>query len=189
MLNYPLTLSFKILALAPQVKVTDANGQTVLYVRQKVLALREDVKVFSDESQHHQIYQINADRIIDWSARYRITDTKGEVLGVVRREGMRSLWKATYHISDANEQDVGLIHEENPWIKVLDAFAGMVLQWFINPAYLVDLHGRTTLYLKKRPAFFEGRFTLDRRADMNERDEALLVTSVLMMLLLERSRG
>ena len=58
MLNYPLNLSFKIIAFNPQVKVTDASGQTVLYVKQKALALKEDVKVFADESQQRQLYQM-----------------------------------------------------------------------------------------------------------------------------------
>lgn len=33
MFNYPLNLSFKIIALAPQVRVTDAAGNLLLYVR------------------------------------------------------------------------------------------------------------------------------------------------------------
>ena len=39
MFNYPLTLSFKIIAFNPQVKITDAAGQTVLYIKQRALAL------------------------------------------------------------------------------------------------------------------------------------------------------
>src|SRR5690606_32255046 len=35
-LQYPLTLSFKILALASQATVTDAGGRTVLHTRQKL---------------------------------------------------------------------------------------------------------------------------------------------------------
>jgi hypothetical protein len=49
--NYPLNLSFKIIAFNPQVKITDPSGQTVLYVKQKALALKEAVKVFADEGQ------------------------------------------------------------------------------------------------------------------------------------------
>jgi hypothetical protein len=34
-LQFPLSLSFKIIALAPQISVTDAAGQLIGYVRQK----------------------------------------------------------------------------------------------------------------------------------------------------------
>jgi hypothetical protein len=43
MLNYPLKMSFKILAINPQVKVTDAAGKTVLYVREKAFTLKTDI--------------------------------------------------------------------------------------------------------------------------------------------------
>lgn len=191
MLNYPLNLSFKIIALAPQIRITDASGQLVMYVRQKLLALKEDVNVFADDQQQRQLFQIKADRIIDFSAQYNIMAVGGGTLGAVKRRGMRSLWKATYDIRDAAGNDIGLIHEENAWIKVVDAIASEIpfLGMFINPAYLIDLRGQTVLYLKKQPAVFEGKFTLDKRGDFSDADERLLLNSVLMMLLLERSRG
>lgn len=191
MLNYPLNLSFKVIAFNPQVKVTDASGQTVLYVKQKALALKEDVKVFADEGQQRQLYQMKANKIIDWSATYNITAATGQPVGALKRQGARSLWKATYNILDASGAEVGLIHEENPWIKVLDAlvsdipFVGM----FINPAYLVDLRGQNVMHLKKQPAVLEGKFTLDKRGNFSDADEGLLMSSVIMMLMLERMRG
>lgn len=191
MLNYPLNFSFKIVAFNPQVKVTDASGQTVLYVKQKALALKEDIKVFADEGQQNLLYQIKANKIIDFSAQYNITAASGAPVGAVKRQGMRSLWKASYNVVDAGGGDAGLIHEENPWLKVLDGlvsdipFVGM----FINPAYLVDLRGQTVLYLKKQPAMFEGKFIVEKRGDFSAADENLLMTSVIMMLMLERSRG
>lgn len=191
MFNYPLTLSFKIIAFNPQVRVTDAASQTVLYVKQKALALKEAVKVFADEGQQHELYNIQANRIIDFSAQYNITTSAGWAVGAVKRQGMKSLWKATYNILDATGEQVGLIHEENPWIKVLDGllsdipFVGM----FINPAYLVELRGRTALYLKKQPSWFEAKFTLEKRGEFSDADEGLLLQSIVMMALLERSRG
>ncbi len=191
MFSYPLNLSFKIIAFNPQVKVADAAGQTVLYVKQKALALKEAVKVFADEGQQQELYDIRANRIIDFSAQYNIATSAGMPVGTVKRQGMKSLWKASYNILDAAGAEVGLIHEENAWIKVLDGllsdvpFVGM----FINPAYLVDLRGGTVLYLKKQPAVFEGKFTLEKRGEFSNADEVLLLQSIIMMLLLERSRG
>ncbi len=40
MFGYPLNLSFKVIAFNPQVKITDSAGNTVLYVKQKALALK-----------------------------------------------------------------------------------------------------------------------------------------------------
>jgi hypothetical protein len=43
--------------------------------------------------------------------------------------------------------------------------------------------------MQKEPAFFEGKFTIQRMIDLGLRDEPLLLNSLLMMVLLERSRG
>jgi uncharacterized protein YxjI len=193
--EYPLTLSFKLIAIAPQIKVTDSAGQTILYVRQKALALREDVRIFADEQQQQQLFQVNADRWLDWSANYRVRTVEGEHIGTIRRHGMRSLWKATYDVTGPDDQPAATIHEESAWVKVLDGvvgeipIAGAILSMFINPAYLVDVDGKAVMRMRKEPAFFEGKFTIHQLIDVDPREETLLVNSLLMLILLERSRG
>ncbi|HKZ70172.1 MAG TPA: hypothetical protein VJ020_08830 [Anaerolineales bacterium] len=196
MLNYPLNFSFKIVAFNPQVKVTDAGGNVVLYVKQKALALREDIKIFADEGQTRQLYQLKTNKIIDFSATYNITNAAtGAALGALKRQGMRSIFKATYNILDGAGGEAGLIHEENAWVKVADALLGEVpilgifSGYLFNPAYLVDFKGKTALYLKKQPAFLEGKFTVEKRGDFSDADEGLLISSVVMTLMLERMRG
>src|SRR6185312_937286 len=98
---FPLKLSFKIAALAPQIYVRDASGNEILYVRQKILKLKDKIRVFADSSQTNQLYEIDADRVLDWSARFTFTDTQGRVLGAVGRLGAKSLWRATYEVADA----------------------------------------------------------------------------------------
>ena len=195
MLRYPLELSFKIIAFNPQVRVTDAGGQLVAYVKQRALALKESVQVFADEAQQHPLYRMNADRILDFSARYTIAGADGLPIGALQRQGARSLWRASYTILDPAGGEIGLIHEENPWVKVLDGLVGevpglgLVSGYFLNPAYLVDLRGRTVLHFKKQPAFLESRFTVERRGDFDDAEEQLLLAGVIMMVLLERARG
>jgi hypothetical protein len=60
----------KLIALAPQFFVVDANQKPVAYIRQKLFKLKEAINVFTDETQKDVLYTIAADRIIDFSARY-----------------------------------------------------------------------------------------------------------------------
>ena len=89
----------------------------------------------------------------------------------------------------------GLLHEENAWIKVLDALLGevpvlgMFTGYLFNPAYLIDLRGQSAFYLKKQPAFLEGKFTLEPRGPVAEQDEGLAIAGTIMALMLERMRG
>lgn len=195
-MNYPLTLSFKLLALASQIYVRDSNGQLIGYVKQKLLKLKEDINVFADEQQTQHLFNIKADRIIDFSAKYNFTDSPGRSLGSIRRKGMRSIFKAHYMVFDENDAQTMEIHEENGWIKVVDSIAGqipilgMFTGYFFNPSYIVSRTDNTQVArLKKQPAFFEGIFQLEPLAQMGDEEETEVMLSVLTMILLERARG
>jgi len=194
-MQYPLTMAFKIAAINPQVRVIDASGQLVAYVRQKAFKFKEDITIFADEGQQRPRFRMQADRVIDWGARYAIADADGAPLGSLQREGARSLWKATYHIVDRDGQKIGLIHEENGWVKVGDAlfsdlpFVGLLSGYLFHPAYLVDVRGETTLYLKKQAAFLEGGYKVDQRKPLAPEEEDLLLAATIMALMLERWRG
>lgn len=197
-LQYPLALSFKIVALAPQIFVRDAAGREIVYVKQKLLKLKEKVRVFTDSSQSQQAYEINADRWLDWSARYTFTDSMGQVVGAIRRLGMRSLWKATYEIQDATGQPVFLIEEANPWAKVIDGLLGEIpiigifTGYFIHPKYDVKRagSGQPALHVSKHRSFLESRFEIENTGGMlSPHEEVPAVLGLLMMVLLERERG
>lgn len=196
-MNYPLKLSFKLLAIASQIYIRDANGQLLGYVKQKLLKLKEDINLFADEQQTQHLYNIKADRVLDFSAKYNFTDARGNSIGSIRRKGMRSIFKAHYEIYEPSGGLAMEIHEENGWIKVIDSVVGelpiigMFTGYFFNPAYVVSRSsgGTPVARLQKQPAFFEGVFQLEKLADLTDEEESRVLLSVLTMTLLERSRG
>jgi hypothetical protein len=194
-MRFPLNLAFKKLALAPQIYVRDEAGQVQLYVRQKLLKLREAVNVFADEAQTELKYTLQADRVIDVRTRYHIRDAAGNDVGQFRRKSMRSLWKLHCEVS-RGEQLVFEIREANPWVKVIDGLigeipvVGLLSGYFFNPVYnLMRPDGTPVIRAVKQPALLEGIFTLEKVGDLDEADEALAVLSLLLMLLMERDRG
>lgn len=193
--RYPLHLRFKRLALSPQITVTDAAGNVVFYVKQKAFKLKEAVTVFADLEQSRPLFTIKADRVLDFGAQYRIADTAGRPLGHVQRQGMRSIWRAHFEIATAGGA-VLTLREENPWVKVLDGLVGdipvigLFSGYFLNPTYLVSrADGTAVLRLKKEPALTEGKYSIHRLAPLEAGDETTALLGVMMMTLLERSRG
>jgi uncharacterized protein YxjI len=194
--RYPLSLSFKIIALAPQISVRDAGGQEVLYVKQKLLKLKEKIRVFADSGQTRQLYEINADRVLDFSARYTFTDVAGREVGAVKRRGARSLWRSTYEVS-APDGATLLLEEENPWIKLLDGIIGEIplvgafSGYFLNPKYLLreTPADRQVIRVVKHRSFLESRFEIESLAALPEPAETAALLAVLTMTLLERERG
>jgi hypothetical protein len=194
MVNYPLELSFKIATIGTRVRVVDAAGRQIAYLRKKKFRLKEDVRIYEDESQERELYRIRANRVVDFGASYAVSGPDGRPLGAIRQRGVRSIWKSSYEVSGPNGKTIGVIHEENPFVKVLDGlaeavpFADSLGGLFFNPAYLVDLGGETVLRMQKERSVFESRFRLDRLSDLSE-EEDLLLASLMMVLLLERDRG
>lgn len=196
MLAFPLDLRFKLLTISSKIAVRDATDRVILFVKQKAFKLKESVTVFGDESQRVPIYTIGADRVIDFSARYHIARASGERLATLQRRGMRSLWRANYEIEREGRPFLH-VQEENPWVKLVDGFVGeipivgMFTGYLLHPAYAVTRMdgGAKVLRVVKQPAFFEGRYRVERIAPLEDDAEELAVLAVVMMLLLERSRG
>ncbi|WP_205760997.1 hypothetical protein [Luteolibacter luteus] len=196
-IQYPLRLSFKILALASQATMTDATGRTVLYTKQKLLKFKEHVEIFTDASKTTRLADIRANKVIDWSARYFSTDASGREIGSVGRRGWRSLWRAHYEAFNPGDNTPDFsIREENAGAKVADAFLseipilGMFSGYLFHPRYLASRSdGQPAMRLTKEAAFFEGRFRIDKVGELAPREEMNLLLSYLMLVLLERRRG
>lgn len=195
-MKFPLSLSFKVLALAPQISAFDADGKLQFYVRQKLLKFKEQVEVFADTDQNRLLYTINADRVIDWSARYAIAEAGDRKLGSIARKGLRSLWRAEYHIEAASGARY-VVREENPWAKVMDGIfsdipvIGLLAGYLFHPAYRITRENQDGFVLRaeKLPALFEGRYRVEAGSQLAQEDEAVLSMGLIMLLLLERERG
>ena len=195
-MNYPVDLTFKLIALASQIYIRDANGNLLGYVKQKLLKLKEDINVFADESQTQHLFNIKSDRVLDFSARYNFTDAGGNFLGAVKRRGMRSLWRSSYEIYDSASNQVMQISEEKAWVKLVDGLIGeipilgMFTGYMFHPAYIVSrMDGTLVMRVHKQPAFFESKFRMTQQGQLSTEEETLVLLSVLTMALLERSRG
>ncbi len=194
-MRFPLSVAFKKLALAPQIFVHDSDGQLQLYVRQKLMKLKEAVSIFGDEAQQNLLYTVQADRVIDIRARYTMRDAGGTEIGYLQGKGMRSLWKLHYEIG-RDGQTVFDVREENAWVKVIDGLVGEIpviglfTGYILNPKYNVTRQdGTLALRLIKQPALFQGKFSIEKAADLSPEEEGVAVLGLLMMLLLERARG
>jgi uncharacterized protein YxjI len=194
-LQFPLTLRMKLIALAPQFFVVDANQKPVAYIRQKLFKLKEAINVFADETQKDVLYTIAADRIIDFSARYNFKKYDGLALGSVKRHGMRSLWRAQYDVYDGervvftvSEQSVATRFFDNIFsqIPVLGVLSGYIFQ----PSYIVKREsGEEVMRLSKQPALWEGIFKMELLGTLTNAEQESLMLSLFMTVLLERQRG
>jgi hypothetical protein len=196
---YPITLTFKLVTLSPEVQVRDANNALLLQVKQKLLTLREDTTVFADEAKTIPVFKMIADRIIGFRAVHHITRVSDNArIGNVKAQGFRSWWAARYEITDSNDKLAFNFKEENPFITFLDYFLesieliGWLLAYFVNPTFvLIDEKGVQRYRILKKRSFIERRFYIEQIApdDDADLDERLVALALIQIVMLERRRG
>jgi uncharacterized protein YxjI len=96
-----------------------ADGQPVAFVRQKKLAIKEDIRFFADEEQKTELFRIKARALMELGGRYDVTTPDGERVGVLGKVFGKSLLRSTWSIMDASEQEVAIAKERSPlWAVV-----------------------------------------------------------------------
>ena len=67
---------------------------------------------------------------------------------------------------------------------------GMLSGYVFHPCYIATrASGSPAMRMTKQPAFWEGRFKLEKLGPMTPREELNLFLSFMMLVLLERRRG
>jgi len=110
----------QVFALTGKFRVYDLSENLLMFSEQKMFRLREDIRVYSDESKTQELLTIQARQIIDFSAAYDVIDsTTGEKVGALRRKGWRSLLRDEWEVLDANDQVRGLLFEDTVSLALL----------------------------------------------------------------------
>jgi hypothetical protein len=102
-----------------------ARGLPVAFVRQKRMAIKEDIRFFANENETEELFRIKARSMMELGGRYDVTTPAGERIGVLEKVFGKSLFRSTWRILDANEQEDAVAQERSQfWAivrRVIDA--------------------------------------------------------------------
>ena len=102
-----------------------ARGVPVAFVRQKRMAIKEDIRFFANEDETEELFRIKARSLMEFGGRYDVTTPAGEKIGVLGKVFGKSLLRSTWSIMDANEQELAIAKERSQfWAivrRVIDA--------------------------------------------------------------------
>ena len=96
-----------------------ANGAPVAFVRQKRMAIKEDIRFFRDESETEELFRIKARAVMELAARYDVTAPDGERIGMLGKVFGRSLFRSTWTVFDAQEQQLAVATERSQFWAIL----------------------------------------------------------------------
>lgn len=129
------TLRRKVLSfLGASFHLYDAEGNIAGFCRQKAFKLKEDIRVYTDESKSSELFRIAATKVIDFGASYIVSLPDGTAIGSLRRKGLKSLIRDTWHIFGPDGTQAATLTEESGALAILrrlhELFAALVPQRF-----------------------------------------------------------
>jgi uncharacterized protein YxjI len=108
------------IALTGKFRFYDPAGRLIMFSEQKMFKLREDIRVFSDESKSQEVLSIKARSILDFSAAYDVVDsTYDQKVGALRRRGLQSMLRDEWEVLDANDNVIGKLFEDSMGLALL----------------------------------------------------------------------
>ena len=95
------------------------GDQVVAFCKQQAFRLREDIRLFADESRSHELLAIKARSAIDFAAAYDVVDSQTrETVGTLRRRGFASLVRDNWEVLDHAGRSLGTVsrgqHRDGP---------------------------------------------------------------------------
>lgn len=156
------------------------DGELAFYSKQKAFKLREDIRLYTDETMKTEALLIQARQIIDFSAAYDVIDpTTGEKIGALKRKGFKSIIRDAWTIADANDREIGLIEEDSMLMALLRRF----LSNLIPQTYDCSIGDTPVGTLKRNFNPFVSKISADFSADTGRLFDRRLGLAALVLLL------
>lgn len=145
-------------------------GGLMFYCKQKAFKMKEDIRLYTDESLSTEVLSMQARSVVDFSATYDVFDsTEGVKVGALARRGMKSMFKDEWVVLDVDDREIGLIQEDSMGLALVRRFlANIIPQNFdmiIDGKKVVDIKQDFNLFVYKLNVdySFDTEGVVDRR--------------------------
>ncbi|VAX39772.1 hypothetical protein MNBD_PLANCTO03-1586 [hydrothermal vent metagenome] len=169
--------------------VYDDEGGVVAFCRQKAFRLREDIRLYTDESKTEELLTMKTRSVLDFGATYDIALPSGEVIGSLRRKGLRSLVRDSWLIYGPDGQELATLEEESSMLAILrrvhEVFAFLSPQKF----EVVSHDGQHIATLRSHFNPFVYRLGIAIHADHEELDELIVIAAGCLIAAIEGRQG
>jgi len=156
-------LKRQAIAMTGKFRFYDPNGQLVMFSEQKMFKLKEDIRVYADESKTQEVLSIKARQIVDFSAAYDVVDaTTNQHVGTLRRKGLRSMLRDEWEILDTAQNVIGLLFEDSMGLAMLRR---LLLGSFLPQNYDISIGETRVADLKQRFNLFRYELDIDFSMD------------------------
>jgi uncharacterized protein YxjI len=173
----PIANEYRISVPAPG---TTDEGHPLLYVKQKKLKIKEDIRFrLSPDSEQH-VFQIKSKSVFEFRGRHDVLDADGVVIGVLEKAFGKSLLRSHWHVRDATGAEVVEAHEASLAIALIRRVVAFLPEWLLPLAWLpfnfsLLRDGREVGTYKRILGTLRDRYVLELGPELAGVDRRLLV--------------
>ena len=177
-------LKRQVFALTGTLRLYNPQEQMVLYCQQKLFKLKEDIRVFSDETKTRELLSLQARQILDFSAYYDVFDSVYSTkIGGLRRRGFRSMVQDEWEVFDGQERLLGILMEDSLTQALLRR---LLLGALLPQNYDLNIGIQRVADYKQRFNPFRYELDLDFQMDSdNKLDRRLGIAAAILLATIE----
>ena len=177
----------KVFDISPKFFFYDLQGQKIGFLKQKLFKLKEDIRLYGDETMAQELLTIKASKILDISTVYDVTDSSSQQkVGALKRRGMKSILRDEWMILDASDLEIGRIREDSAALALVRRF----LTNIIPQKYQFEAGGQLVGTARQRWNPFVLKMDVDVSADTGRRlDRRLVAAAIVLLLAVEGKQG
>ena len=175
----------KVLTIGNKYWIEDEDGNVIGFTKQKLLKLKEDIRVYTDESMSQEVFRIQQEQIMDVWGKFAIIDSASDrVLGYIKRKALKSgfLWDE-WEIYDANENLMGRVEESKGFGLVRKYVPGGAL---VPEKMKVMLDGREVAEINQKFKIIGDIWELRCKDLPEDFDRRVLLAGLILMAMIER---
>ena len=178
------------IALTGKFRFYDPAGRLVMFSEQKMFRLKEDIRIYGDESKTQEVLSVRARQIMDFSAAYDVVDTEmNQKVGALRRKGWSSLARDSWMLLNARDQEIGTVVEDSMIAALVRRFVDAA-SLFMPQKFHADMGGQTVCTYQQNFNPFVRRLTVDFTHDRNgQLDKRLGLAAAILLSAIEGKQG
>ena len=174
---HPIANEYRISVPAPG--STD-EGEPLLFVKQKKLSIREDIRFRLDPDAEEHLFMIKARTMFEFRGRHDVLDADGQPIGLLEKDFKRSLLRSHWHVRDTQGNELFEAYETS-WSVALvrrladflpDIFAA--LQW-LPFNFLLMRDGEQVGSYRRVLGKLRDRYTLELEPALADVDRRLVL--------------
>ncbi|WP_166830884.1 hypothetical protein [Thalassoroseus pseudoceratinae] len=159
--------------------IYNSAGDLIGFSKQKAFKLKEDIRIYTDETMSDERLLISARSVIDFSAAYDVIDSRtNETVGTLQRKGFSSMFRDSWEVMDEDGHPAGKIQEDSAFYAFIRRFG---MNFLPQAFHMDDIDGHEVAHFRTHFNPFIHKMTVSVHDDASVPPMLVLAAGILMV--------